>query len=341
MKPESFIDFLDAYGDKNPPAMRDQGGEDFTQWQRRFREAIDDLRGPLPNRVAPEAEVVESAQAEGHTRHLLRIPVSDISTLVAYLLVPHGMAPGERRPGLIVSHGHATYGIDAICGLRGMGEGDNERRAYALSAVQAGYVVLAPAWWGWAGRDGHLDRVGRRDRCNVIQMAAAMYGMNVTSLHIQDGQAALDILAARPEVDPNRLGCIGNSYGGRTTMWLTIYDDRIRACVPAGCMNTFRERSLKLSSCGIQYLPGILRYGDVPELLSLIAPRPMQLQAGSQDGLITPADRDAMEATVRRAYRRLESETHFDYVLHPEGHLLRWDLAAPFLNRHLAGKPQG
>ena len=118
-------------------------------------------------------------------------------------------------------------------------------------------------------------------------------------------------------------------------MWLTIFDDRIKACVPAGCMNTFRERSLKLSSCGIQYLPGILQYGDVPELFSLIAPRPMQLQAGEGDSLITPADRDAMETKVRSAYCLLDAEANFDYVLHPEGHLLRWDLAAPFLKRHL------
>ena len=118
-------------------------------------------------------------------------------------------------------------------------------------------------------------------------------------------------------------------------MWLTIFDERIKACVPTGCMNTFRERSLKLSSCGIQYLPGILRYGDVPELFSLIAPRPMQLQAGDGDGLITPADRDAMEATVRRAYRLLGAEDSFDYATHPNGHMLDWDLAAGFLGKHL------
>ena len=100
-------------------------------------------------------------------------------------------------------------------------------------------------------------------------------------------------------------------------------------------MNTFRERSLKLSSCGIQYLPGILRYGDVPELFSLIAPRPMQLQVGEQDGLITPEDRDMMEATVRRAYRLLDAEGKFSYAHHPEGHLLLWDLAAPFLKIYL------
>ena len=118
-------------------------------------------------------------------------------------------------------------------------------------------------------------------------------------------------------------------------MWLTIFEERIKVCVPTGCMNTFRERSLKLGSCAIQYLPGILRYGDVPELFGLIAPRPMQLQAGEGDGLITPAHRDQIDATVREAYAALGAEDAYHYVLHPDGHMLRWDLAAPFLEQHL------
>ena len=335
MPTESFVNLLAVYGEENPPSMIYREGEDFPKWQKRFREKLATLRGRLPERTAPQVEVVESVIVEDHTRHLLCIQVSAVSTLVAYLLIPRDIPATERRPGLIVSHGHTKYGIDSVCGVRGMNEGDNSRRAYALDAVRDGYVVLAPAWWGWAGRDGHNDRIGNRDRCNVIQMAASMYGINVLDLHIQDGQAAIDVLASRPEVDANRIGCIGNSYGGRTTMWLTIFDERIKACVPAGCMNTFRERSLKLSSCGIQYLPGILQYGDVPELFSLIAPRPMQLQVGAQDPLITPTDRDAMVATVCHAYRLLDAESNFDYVLHPEGHLLLWKDAAPFLKKDL------
>ncbi len=64
-------------------------------------------------------------------------------------------------------------------------------------------------------------------------------------------------------------------------------------CVPAGCVNKFRERSLKLASCGIQYLPGILQYADVPDLFCLIAPSAMQLESVAKDGLITPEDRNA------------------------------------------------
>jgi pimeloyl-ACP methyl ester carboxylesterase len=208
-------------------------------------------------------------------------------------------------------------------------------RAYALCAVRSGYVVIAPAWWGWPGRDGHVERVRARDKCNVIQMAASMYGVNVIDLHIQDAQAALDVLVSCPEVDAARIGCAGNSYGGRTAMWCAIFDERIRACVSSGAMNTFRERSLKLSSCGIQYPFGLLRWADVPELYGLIAPRALQLQAGEGDRLITPADRDAIRDTVRSVYRRLGAEDRFDYVLHDRGHMLMWEHAARFFAREL------
>ena len=335
MRVESFTAFLDAYGTRFPPRMRYRVGNDLIRWQAEFRLKLDELRGPLPDRVAPDAQVVDHVREIDHTRYTLRIPVTAFSTLIAYLLVPHGLSPGERRPGLLVSHGHAPYGIDSVCGLRGMDEEDGRRRAYALSAVRSGYVVLAPAWWGWTGRDAHIDLVGRRDKCNVVQMAAAMYGLNVLSLHIQDAQAAVDVLASRPEVDGERIGCLGNSYGGRTCMWFTTFDPRIVACVASGSMNTFRERSLKLSSCGIQYLPGLLGCGDVPELFSLIAPRALQLQAGEGDPLITPVDRDQIDRTVRDAYRRLDAEDRYSYVLHSQGHILLWEPAQAFLERHL------
>lgn len=144
MTNESFIDFLKNYGIAYPPSMTYEDSDNFAQWQIRFRAKVESLRGPLPERVEPTVEIVESVETDDHTRHLLRIPVSDISTLPAYLLVPHGLSPGERRPGLVVCHGHATYGIDSICGVRGMDENDNVRRAYALFKVICCYRIWQP-----------------------------------------------------------------------------------------------------------------------------------------------------------------------------------------------------
>jgi len=326
----SFVDFLKKYGEVNKPTMVYRDGQDFWTWQQAFRRKLESLRGAIPKRVKPEIEILRTTKSPDHIRQLIRFPVTKFTELVAYLLIPQNINNGEKRAGIIALHGHHSHGIETICGVR-----KTDYPPYALQAVRSGFVVLAPAWWGWPGRDGHLDRIGNRDKCNVIQMAASMYGINILDLHIQDGQAAVDVLCSRAEVNPNKIGCIGNSYGGRTTMWLTIFDERIKACVPSGCMNLFRERSLKLSSCAIQYLPGLLQYGDVPELFSSIAPRPMQLQAGEGDNLITPSDREQIKQVVKKAYRLHEAEKNFEYVLHSRGHTFAWDLAAPFFKRHL------
>ena len=330
IEPTDFRDFLAAWGETHPPKLIYRDGDDFGEWQTRFRAALDSLRGPLPQRVEPEAEVLEESDQGDHRRLTLRYHVSELHDGLAHLLLPMGV--DEPRAGLLALHGHHHAGMDAIAGVDPETE---EHAAYGLAAVRAGYVVLCPAWWGWAGRDGHLSRVGQRDKCNVIQMAAGMYGLNVIDLHIQDAQAALDVLSARPEVDAARLGCLGNSYGGRTAMWAALFDQRIRAVVPAGCCNTFRERSLKLGSCAVQYLPGLLRYGDVPELFALLAPRPLQLQTGAVDPLITPADRDHIQQVVERAYASSGSRQACEFVIHPGGHLLRFDLAAPFFQKYL------
>ena len=123
-------------------------------------------------------------------------------------------------------------------------------------------------------------------------------------------------------------------------MWFTILDERVTACVAGGCMNTFRERSLKLASCAIQYPPGILAYGDVPQLFSLIAPRPLQLQSGEHDHLTNPSDIQLIHRTIRSAYGKMKAESTYDYVAHDGGHILKWSPAEAFLKRHLTEREQ-
>lgn len=335
---DAFTDLISAWPDPPSPSARCGSPEELLAWQQEFHGILDDLRGWLPQRVEPRLEILDEVDAVDHRRLTVCIDVSEITRVVAYLLIPAELAADEQRPGLVALHGHYRHGIDTICGVRIEADDpeNDERHAYGLHAVREGYVVLAPALWGWPGRDGHLDHVGaQRDRCNTILMAASMYGVNPVDLHIQDAQATVDALCRLPEVDAERIGCVGNSTGGRMTMWLALTDERIRACVPSGCMNHFRERTQSLKSCGIQSPFGLLRHGDVTDLFCLIAPRAMQLHVGAHDPLITPAHRDAMHTHVRRAYDLLGAGDHLAYALHEGAHLLDWPRAAPFLRRYL------
>ena len=71
-------------------------------------------------------------------------------------------------------------------------------------------------------------------------------------------------------------------------MLTAALEPRIRAAVVAGALNLMQERIQGRYSCGAQVIPGLLQYGDVPEISSLIAPRHCVWEIGSRDGLIKP-----------------------------------------------------
>ena len=142
---ESFITFLDAYGQAHGSSKSYDGSGDFQAWQEQFRDAVTSLRGPVPDRVDPDVEVLKEWLETDHTRQMIRVRVSEFSTLVAYLLIPKGIAEKERRAAVIASHGHTEHGIDTTCGVVGMEDAENAKRAYGREAARSGYVVIAPA----------------------------------------------------------------------------------------------------------------------------------------------------------------------------------------------------
>ena len=59
-----------------------------------------------------------------------------------------------------------------------------------------------------------------------------LLGRNTATYRIWDGMRAIDYLQSRPEVDPKRIGCTGNSGGGTLTSYLMALDERIQAAAP-------------------------------------------------------------------------------------------------------------
>lgn len=70
----------------------------------------------------------------------------------------------------------------------------------------------------------------------------------------------------------------------------------------SGALDLMQERIAGPYSCGAQGIPGLLRYGDVPKIGGLIAPRPCVWEVGSRDRLIAPERTAQALARLRRAY---------------------------------------
>jgi hypothetical protein len=91
-------------------------------------------------------------------------------------------------------------------------------------------------------------------------------------------------------------------------MLTAALEPRIRVAVISGALNVMQERITGHYSCGAQVIPGLLEYGDVPEISSLLAPRHCLWEVGSRDGLIFAKWADKALQRQRRAYRALGAE---------------------------------
>jgi len=136
---------------------------------------------------------------------------------------------------------------------------------------------------------------------------------------LRDEQCLLDYLETRPEVDKRRIAATGMSMGCTRSWWLAAIDDRVQAIVGVACFTRYTELLAhgNLRMHGIYYfVPGVLTQFDTEAIYSLVAPRPMLMLSGDQDGG-APADGVVtLEKKLAALYRLHGKEDHFRSVLY-------------------------
>jgi dienelactone hydrolase len=141
----------------------------------------------------------------------------------------------------------------------------------------------------------------------AIKAADASPGHDYPFLYdtVWDAMCLIDYLVTRDDVDPQRIGMTGISKGGMETTLAAFADPRVAAAAPIiGVQsfewglenNAFQARALSLgdavpnptvaASVRLFYdrvAPGLLEMFDGPQVLPLVAPRPLIVIAGNQD----------------------------------------------------------
>ena len=124
---------------------------------------------------------------------------SEGSRMVGNLFLPPDMEAGEKRPGVVLCHG--------FTGVRHL-----MLPEYATIFAEAGYVSLIFDYRGFGDSEGPKWR--------LIPME-----------QIDDLRNALTWLEAQPEVDPQRLGLWGTSFGGAHVPYVAAVDTRVKVTV--------------------------------------------------------------------------------------------------------------
>ncbi len=332
---------LKRYRERKPSMpMTASTEKEFYGWQAQFRTKLLETLGELPNeRCELEPLIVERVEMDDCWCERLLINSEPDMAVPAYLLIPKDMHPNEKRAAILACHGHGN-GKDDVCGIT---HGEWHRfhtirscnYAYARQLVNEGYIVLAPDWRGFGER--RLGGMyGGKDHCDLLLLKCLLFGLNPLGLNIWDGMRCLDYLQTRSEVDGERLGCVGLSYGGTVTLFLSALDERVKAAVVSCYLNTFGGFALQYGNfCGVQVPIGILRYGDLGEICALIAPRPLCIEAGKLDeGFPIEETRRAVEV-VKRAYEATNALDRFSYDEFDGGHMWHGEISVQFLKRWL------
>jgi hypothetical protein len=166
-----------------------------------------------------------------------------------------------------------------------------------------------------------------------------------------DVMRCADLLQTLPDVDAERIGCVGLSLGGNTTFWTTAFDSRIRAAVVACGTSTLRgDRNSRYlwvrEEANYHYMPRLGKWldrGELPfdfhEIAAFIAPRALKIQSGYHDewcpGSAIMGEFTARVHDVYDLYGKPEAFSHLHHGEHHNFGTMWRDAAYLWLERWL------
>ena len=140
-----------------------------------------------------------------------------------------------------------------------------------------------------------------------------------------DEARSLDYLCSRPEVDRERVGCVGLSIGGFRTALLIAADPRVKAACVTGWMPEFGQliRNYIRPHTWMVYIPGLYQSLDLPDAAALIAPGALLVQQCRRDNLYPLAAMEGGVKKLERIYAKAGIPERFRGSFHDEPHSFR------------------
>jgi len=294
--------------------------KDLSAWKRAARGKIFELLHYSPASCRTEAETVEVKQEDGYRREKVYFNTTPDVRVPAYVLIPNGLT--KPAPGIVALHDHGGF---YLWGKEKLVETANEHpaltefkkdaysgKSIASQLARQGYVVIVIDMFYWGERRMLLDddppdwrlpangitsqRVtafNRRGGENEALVGRTIFAAGFTwaGVIFWDDICSVDYLVSRPEVDKNRIGCVGLSVGGLRSCHLAALDDRIKAAVVVGWMCSFPrqlQKHIRHTIGHTKLVPGLYRYLDYPDVASLAMPSALLVIHGRKDTLFEP-----------------------------------------------------
>lgn len=271
-----------------------QPAASWQQQQRQFY--LDALLAPVAATLAP-AELLRQEDRGSYKAELWHIPLSRISHSKAIVLIPKNQ---PIKAAVLLLHDHGAY---FVIGKEKM------IRPFADSAFKKatkdwvdkyyggqfigdelaarGYLVLAADSSGFGERGPIQYEQQQQLAANLLATGHSLAGLSA----YEDMQLA-KFLAQRPDVPKGKIAAIGFSMGAYRAWQVAALSEHIQAAAAICWFNTYRQllqpdaNLTKGQSSFYMLHPGLARQLDIPDQVSLMAPKALYLINGGQDPLM-------------------------------------------------------
>ncbi len=295
-----------------------------------FKAEWDKFMGAFPKQRAPlKTKILSKEELPQFTREYLKYQIEDGVFTDGYLLTPK--IRQKKFPAIVVFH--PTTPLQAK-GVAGLSSEYAEEKWQGVQLVQRGYVVWCPRNFIFDDQSG-------------VKANAKLWTLNAEKIRKQhpdwramtrmtfDAIRAADFLESLPNIDKNRIGCIGHSLGGKVALYAAAFDERYRAAV-----SSEGGIGLKFSNWDAPWYfgPEIKEANfhlENHQVLALIAPRAFLLLVGDS------VDGDKSWAFIEAAmpvYKLFSAAENLGWFNHHQGHRYSPEarqVAETFLDEHL------
>ncbi|MDA0745263.1 MAG: prolyl oligopeptidase family serine peptidase [bacterium] len=287
--------------DNLPQQLAFNGGE-VKPWQQKLRRKVRQLVGDMPtDRVPLNAETLWKRNHPLGTIEKIIFTSEPYADVTAFVCLPKGVKPPYTF--FLCLQGHSTGAHNSIAVHRE----DNSKpievagdRNFGIGCMERGIAALCIEQRSFGERREQTQKKISTHGCHDATMHALMLGRTLLGERVYDVDRGIDYLQSRGDANMKRIGVMGNSGGGTISLFAAALLPRIAYAMPSCYFCTFRDSIMSIYHCADNYVPGLLKYAEMPDVMGLFAPKPVVLVAGKDDDIFPVA-------AVRKAFKHLKT----------------------------------